>query len=145
MRFHIPEKLNYYIDEGQHVMTLAFINFEPDPKTCSCSCARQVRLTFVDESTPRSLTQDAAAASFCMDEHAYEFLEFLHSWLRDDLEDLVDEHGDVDLEALIGRHGVIVIRHTGGRNSAKHPHPFSKVVGIRPHAGGGTAPAANLN
>jgi hypothetical protein len=130
MEFRIPKSLNYFLDVGWHDVTLTYSSYDADLKGATCTCAEQARLTFLGDASPRSITQDAAARTFCMGEHGDDLMQFLTSWLDDELPALLNDNGNIDLDKLIGRRAQIYVQHKAG-SKGRHAQPFCKIAAIR--------------
>lgn len=142
MKIHIPRKTTFEVPEGCHRAILRdLIKVEDKIK----GCTDQVRFVWEIEKLNDKRLQYLAGKNYCTDcGNSSVLLGDLGVWLGEELSNLGDAQGDVELDQLKGRPADILIEHIHNPNYQK---PFANVKGVYPPGtlqASGTSVAAML-
>lgn len=92
-------------------------------------CSSQVRFTFRVKTELGK--EHLVARTFCADlSYGSELHSFLDSWLGEQMKELADAVGELDLNLLVGKDADLSIKH--GPNVKGHDKPFVNIAGIFP-------------
>lgn len=125
MKITIPKQTSFDVPEGQYRVKLRDV-CELSRKRMDCDS--QVRLVFDVVFPNDKRKQFKLGKNYCADcDHSSELIADLEAWLGDDLANLQDDGGKLDLAKLKGREADVDVSHI---SNEKYEQPFVYIKGM---------------